>query len=163
MVRKGLLAGYLLVVLGSPAYADALPKRDQTFLQDQARGTAYELAIAKLAIDRAGAADIKAYAQQVVSDHEKLNTQLMQLAASKGVTLSTNFSHREQVRVDRLQQTTGAAFDSYYKSETTRVNDEDKKQDASELGKVTDPDVKSFVQALQAADQKHYEMGRALK
>ena len=141
----------------------AVSQSDQTFLQDQAQGTAYELAIAKLAGQKATAADVKRYAGIIAADHETLNRQLARLAQSKSVALPASMTDKQQADLSRLQGLGGKAFDRAYVAETNRINKDDKEQDQHELSQTTDPAVKSFVQALQKTDAKHFAMGNKLK
>lgn len=153
--------GAVLFALG--AHAQAVSTTDQTFLQKQAQGTSYELAIAKLAAQKATKPDMRNYAQMVVTDHDQLNSQLQQLAQSKGVTLPSTMTAKQQANLSNLQDLTGSAFDRQYLNETTRINKEDKQQDQQELSATQDFSVRSFVQTLQSADQKHYKAAQNLK
>ena len=150
------------IVLSGTAHAANLSDRDGTFLRTESQGAAYELAIARLATEKASTADIKSYAQMLVSDHDQLNTQLHQLASAKGVSLPGDMTDRQQSDLGRLQALSGDAFDRAYKEETTRINAQDVKEDGEELAATGDGDVRAFVQTLQAADAKHEEAGRKL-
>jgi len=150
------------LLLSSTAFAADIPDSQSKFLKTQSQGAAYELAIAKLAEQKATSPEIKSYAQMVAADHESLNSELHKLASSKGVDLPAEMTGKQQSELKTLQGLSGSAFDSAYKKETTRINDEDKKEDQSEMSSVTDPDIRSFVQKLQAADTKHYQAGEKL-
>ena len=149
-------------LLSGAAHAAGVSERDSKFLQTESQGAAYELAIAKLATQKATASDIKSYAQMVVSDHDQLNTELHQLASSKGVDLPADMTSKQQSDLQHLQGLSGDAFDRAYKEETTRVNGEDVKEDAAELAATGDADIRGFVQKLRAADVKHEEAGQKL-
>ena len=157
----GFTLGALL--LAGAAQAATLPARDGKFLRTEIQGASYELAIAKLAQQKATAPDIKAYAEMVVSDHEQLNSELKQIASAKGVTLPADMTGKQKSNLQRLQTKTGAAFDTAYKQETIRINAEDKKDDQKEMDGVTDTDLRGFVQKLQNADTKHFEAGQKLQ
>ena len=143
--------------------AQALTPTDQTFLQDQAQGGAYELAIARLAGQKATDNGIRRYARSIVADHETLNRRLTRLAQGKGVQLPAAMTDRQQADLSRLQGLSGKEFNRAYLTETQRINKDDKEQDRQELAQTKDPAVRSFVQALQTTDAKHFEMGQKLK
>ncbi len=62
-----------------------LKHSDKKFLTKVAEGDQLEIALAQLAIERASNPDVRAYAQQLASDHLALSQQLTQLAETKGI------------------------------------------------------------------------------
>ena len=136
---------------------------DKSFLQDQAQGTAYEMAIAQLAVEKARRPAVKSYAQAVITDHAQLDSQLRMVARIKKVDLPADMTAKQKTDLARLQGLSGTAFDKAYEDETTRINGEDKAQDMKVLAATKDETVRQFVQQLQAADQKHFTAGEQLK
>lgn len=161
-MRQQLAIALGVLMLTGTAYAADVTDRDSKFLKTEAQGTAYELAIAKLAEQKATKPDIQSYAKMIVSDHEQLNAQLRQLASTKGVELPSSMTDKQQSELKRLQNVNSSAFDSAYKEETVRINEEGKKEDQAEMTAVSDPEIRSYVQKLQASDSKHYEAGKKL-
>lgn len=160
-MRHLVLAAILLASTAAMAQP-AIAVKDKQFLDNQAQGTAFELAIAKLASEKAQRADVKAYAAMIVADHVQLNTDLAKLAASKGVTLPTDMSGSDHTELLRLQGLQGEAFDKAYVQYTVKVNDSGVKQDRAEIEETVDPAMKSFTEALQASDQRHRDAGERL-
>lgn len=174
MARVSMVAMVLgaAVAAASAAHAQApiqqgqvqnISDTDKSFLQDQAQGTAYELVIAQLAVQKAQRPAVKSYAQMVISDHSQLNSQLQMVARIKKVDLPSDMTAKQKADLARLQGLSGAAFDKAYEEETTRINGQDKSQDAKELAETKDETVRQFVQQLQAADAKHFTAGEQLK
>ena len=157
------LAALLLAPAAAFAQAQTVSDRDKAFLQDQAQGTAYEMAIARLALDKAERPAIKTYAQAIITDHDQLDAQLKSLARIKRIDLPPDMTAKQKTDLARLQGLGGTAFDRAYEQETTRINGQDKTDDAKELGETTDETVRQFVRQLQDADQKHFTAGEALK
>ena len=149
-------------LLSVTAQAQGLSDGTRNFLRSEAQGSAYELAIAQLAADKGMRANIKSYARTVIADHEQLNGELRQLAQSKGVALPAAMTAKQQHKLSTLRGLDGAAFDRAYKTETIRINSQDRIEDKEQLGQTSDQEVKSFVQKLQQADTKHYELGEHL-
>lgn len=87
LTGRSALAGALLL-LAPGAFAqgsgDASPL-DAKFLARTAQGSAYELASAKLAAEKASRAEVGRYAAKLASDHDDFNGALQQLARAKGV------------------------------------------------------------------------------
>jgi putative membrane protein len=63
---------------------------DEDFIVKAAEGGMKELEAGKLGVQKATHADVKAFAQRIVTDHTKANTELMGLAKMKNVTLKTS-------------------------------------------------------------------------
>lgn len=64
-----------------------LDKSDKTFLEKAAKSSMKEAALSQLAAQKATNADVRQYAEEIATDHHRVNQQLMQLAQKKGVTL----------------------------------------------------------------------------
>lgn len=160
MRPTALAAAVLLAAM--PALA-AVSASDRSFLQHEAQGAAYELALAQLAAQKATRDDIKTYAQQLITDHEQANTSLDQLAQSKGVPLSKTLSSDDQTRLAGLQNLQGNDFDRSFVKEAVRVNHEDRRDFAKEAKSTHDPDVRAYVRQFSAMDQKHAAGARQLQ
>jgi len=65
----------------------ALSHSDRTFLEKAAKSGRKEVEISEAVVSRLADPQIKAVAQSMVSDHAAVNTELMALAARKGVSL----------------------------------------------------------------------------
>ena len=65
----------------------SLKRSDRRFLMKALDSNQKEIAMAQLAAQRATSSEVREYAQHLVSEHQKLNGELMQLAQQKGVTL----------------------------------------------------------------------------
>ena len=159
-MRRAVLAAVLLAAM--PAYA-AVSASDRSFLQHEAQGAAYELALAQLAAQKATRDDVKNYAQQIISDHEQANAALGQLAQSKGVPLPKDLSSDDQTRLAGLQNLQGNDFDRSFVKEAVRINQEDKRDFAKEAKTTHDPEVRAYVKQFSAVDQKHAAEARQLQ
>lgn len=72
----------------------SLKRSDKHFITKVAEGSEKEVAIAQLAAQKASDPAVRSYAQQLVDDHQKMNSDLMQLAQRKGVALENSKSGR---------------------------------------------------------------------
>ena len=155
-----LVATSLLVAM--PAFA-AVSAADRSFLQHEAQGAAYELALAQLAAQKATRDDIKNYAQQLITDHDQANAALDQLAQNKGVSLPKNLSSDDQTRLAGLQNLQGNDFDRSFVKEAVRINREDKRDFAKEAKTTHDPEIRAYVKQFSAMDRKHADEARQLQ
>lgn len=154
-----------VLVLGSAcaAYAQQpVAKADASFAQKAAGAGMAEVAEANIAVNKSGNADIKQFAQQMVTDHTKANQQLTQIAQGKGMTLPSDPPKRDQAQANRLQKLSGPAFDKRYVADQIAAH---KKAVAlfkreSERGK--DADLKQFASETLPTLQHHLEMAEQL-
>ena len=152
----------VLLAAGAQARAQAISDTDKSYLQDQAQGTAYELAIARLADGTSVRPDIRGYAQIVITDHDELDQRLAELAHSKGVILPEAMKDSDKPKLKRLQGLKGREFDQAYIQETSRINEDDEKQDAKEASQTQDSAVQTFANKMAETDGKHAKLGKSL-
>jgi putative membrane protein len=67
----------------------ALSAQDKAFIMNAAKGGMMEVELGKLAAQNGQNADVKKFGNQMVADHSKANTELMGLAAKKGVKIKS--------------------------------------------------------------------------
>jgi putative membrane protein len=156
----------LLPLIGMLAFAASaraeLGAFDQLYLRSEARGSAYELAIARLAQARATRPEVKAYADTLVNDHEAADAALRALAQKKGVNLPPDLSTDGKAGLARLGHRTGRQFDRAFIAEAQRVNAEDIRAFRAEASRTADPDIRAFVAAYLPMDERHEAAARAL-
>lgn len=73
-----------------------------------------EIELAQMATQRATSADVKAFAQQMVTDHARANEKLKPIAQQLGVELPTKLDSKDQKVADRLAKAQGAEFDRQF-------------------------------------------------
>lgn len=77
--------------------SSSLKRSDKHFITKVAESSEKEVAIAQLAAEKATDPGVKSYAQQLIDDHQKMNSELMQLAQRKGVALENSKSSRHSM------------------------------------------------------------------
>ena len=87
------------------------------FYTSAARGGIAELEMSKLAQTKATNAEVKKFAQMMVADHDKANTELKSLAAAKSVALPAELSSSHASVLDELK---GLAVRSSIEHTSTR-------------------------------------------
>lgn len=145
------------------ARAASLSDADRDFLVSTAQGATYELAVAKLALTRAGSDDVKSYARTMIADHESLNPKLHQVARQNHVQLPTTMTSDKQQSLDRLKALRGKDFDAAFTRDEADDNRNDTATEQKELDTTDNAQVKALVERLKAADAKHARIGAALK
>ena len=117
---------------------------DATFVKKAADGGMAEVALAKLAQEKASNADVKSFAATLEKDHTAANDELKEVASKKNITLPASPSKNHQALHDKLAKLSGAEFDKAYVSAML----EDHQKDVREFARVSsasgDADVKAF-------------------
>ena len=125
------------------------------FWAKAAQGGMAEVELGKLALQKSTNADVKKFAQMMVTDHTKANDELKSLAAKKNVTLPTDLgSHKSTL--DDLNGKTGADFDKAY----VEAMVDDHETDVALFEDNTDnsdPDIKAFATKTLPTLKSHLE------
>lgn len=142
----------------------SVPHSDRSFIEDAAQGGHAEIEGSKLAQQKSKNADVKAFADQMITDHTKVGNELDGLASSKGVKAPTEPSMLQKAELKTLGALDGSKFDKMYADRIGVAAHEStvkKFRDASQNAK--DPDVKAFAAKNLPALEHHLQMARDLK
>lgn len=154
----------ILLALAAPATAfAAVSAADRSFLDHEAQGGAYELAIAQLAMRKATRNDIKAYAQRIVSEYTQADAALKQIAQRQGISLPAGMTQDEQTRFAGLQNSHGAAFDRAYVAEMVRASAEDERDLTEEAETSRDTSIRAYANRFGALAAEHEHTARQLQ
>lgn len=143
--------------------ASATGAYDKTFLAKAADAGSTEIAASKVAQGKSTNAEVKKFADSMVTDHTKVADELKQLASSKQVKVSDEPGAKHKVELAKLDGLSGKQFDQEY---AAKIGVEAHKEavklftDASQ--KATDPEIKAFAAKTLPALQHHLEMANAL-
>jgi putative membrane protein len=108
-------------LLSSPARAaDARDEID--FVTRASIGNLFVIAESQLAIDKAGDPKVKAFAQQMVEDHQKAKAALESATGGSGAAVATTLDGDHQSRVTALQGKSGADFDKAYVADQAEIH-----------------------------------------
>lgn len=133
------------------------------FWTTAAQGGMAEVELGKLAASKATNAEVKQFAQMMVTDHTKANTELKTLAAKKNVVLPTEVSSSHKSLMEDLNKKTGVDFDKAYVDAMVDDHEEDVEffQDKSEDS--SDADVKAFAAKTLPTLKMHLEKIKAIQ
>ena len=92
----------------------AMTPEDKEFVTKAGMAGLYEVQTGNLALQKASSADVKAFAQRMVTDHSNANAELTRLATVKGVALATEIAGEHKDAVQHLSTLSGAEFDKAY-------------------------------------------------
>ena len=134
-----------------------------TFLPEAAFGGMAEVELSAAAAERAESADVRRFAQMMLTDHGKANGEVRALASEKNVTLPTGLKAEHQAKAQELKGLSGAAFDRAYVD--TMVNDHIKAVDlfSRQAASAADPDLQAFASKTLPTLQKHLDSIKAIQ
>ena len=92
----------------------AVTSDEAKFATDAANGGMAEVALGKLASEKAVNPQVKEFAAMMVTDHTKANDELMAIAKTKNITLPTAPDADHQKLMADLSKKSGADFDKAY-------------------------------------------------
>jgi putative membrane protein len=117
--RTAAFAGVLVCACASIAVqaddeASSTSMTTSTFVQKAAQDGMTEVEMGKLALDKSHDSDVRAFADQMVSDHDKANMELKSVAKSANVQVPTEIDSEHRSMVDKLRTKSGEDFDEAY-------------------------------------------------
>jgi putative membrane protein len=171
--------------------AGQFSRGDEKFLKDACRGGRMEVQMGNLGVQKAQNPQVKEYAQRLIDDHTKANSELKQLALNKGLTFPDTDSvaeatdvtdadrtrvrerndaekdakgeHKEHAGLKKLEGLSGAEFDR----EFVRMAVKDHEKDISEFEKVSqkseDSEVRAFAAKALPTLREHLQQAKNLQ
>ena len=147
---------------GERAGMIATSSKDSNFLMDAAMAGLIEVELGRMATTQGSSDAVKQFGQRMVDDHTNANTELKQLASSKGATLPTAIDDKHQKDISKLSKLSGADFDKAYSKQMLSDHNKAVSLFEKESTKGTDADLKAFAAKTLPALQEHLQMAKSL-
>lgn len=96
------------------ASSSVLQEADRRFVLAAGENSAYELAAAKMAFNKAKGAEVKMFASMLMDHHAQSNERLQQIASNHGLALPSAPGPAKQQMIDRLSEADGMEFDRQF-------------------------------------------------
>jgi putative membrane protein len=146
-----------------PFTAKATDDQDKKFLATAAQSDQNEIALSKLAKEKASNPDVKAFAGKMVDEHMKMTETMKPFAASRALTPPMGPDEDHQKELNKLSGLSGNDFDKEYMSQM--VTDHTKALSAftTEAKDSSDPQLKAAVIKGKTAVAAHKNMAYDLK
>ncbi len=154
------------VVPGASASAASgkISHKDSAFMKQAAENGHAEVENSKLALQKSGNADVKAFAQKMVDEHTKASEELAALAASKGVDLPKDPSVMQKGKMKVLSARDGTSFDRHYaESVGVEAHKDTVKLFEKAAKESDDADVKAWATKTLPTLQHHLQEAQALQ
>jgi putative membrane protein len=105
---------FLIGALGLSSLAFGQAETPQWFVSTAAQDGMMEVELGDLASAKAQTAEVKKFADRMVTDHSKANSELEGIAKAKSLQVPTKLDAQHQSMVDKLSAKSGAEFDAAY-------------------------------------------------
>jgi len=136
-----------------------LTSADRTFIENAMKGGRAEVAMGRMAVERASDPAVKQFGQMMIDDHSKANTELEALARQKGVSPPPEASDAKQSQLANMR---GDQFDKAYVSMMLADHQKDVAEFQKQARSASDPDVKNFAAKTLPTLQMHLEHVKSL-
>ena len=142
--------------------ASVATEDDAEFAVNAANGGMAEVALSKIAEEKATDPKVKEFAKQMITDHSKANDELKTLAASKNITLPSAPNEEKQKAASNLGSKSGADFDKAYIAQMKKDHDQTVKLFEDAQKDVKDAELKAFIDKTLPVIKAHAEHVKSL-
>lgn len=165
-MRKTLfvLAAMVLAVAGggaAHAQTETVSDQDKTFLKGQQETNIAEVALGKVAIERASSEKVRELASTLLADHQKVMELNRALSTKLGLPVPEQPSAEQQASAEKIKAQTGAAFDAAYVAAQVEGHTKSVGKAQTEIASGSHPDVKAFATEYAPKAQMHLEHSQA--
>ena len=151
-------AGLAAACVCGAACAQDTTSDDKTFIANSAEDSLTEINLAKLALQKSQDANVRKFATEMISDHEKLIASMKPLAVKYHVKQPTGPPVMAHVTYDELKMKSGTDFDRAYVEAMVKDHNDDLQKFMKEESSTTNADVKATVAKGEVVIRKHTEM-----
>jgi len=138
------------------------PFNDQTFVIKVASAGMHEVQVNTAAKDKAHDAEVKHFAEKMVTDHSKANKELMSVAKAAGIGVPTQMLDEHQKDVAKWRNFNGANFDKEFMHHM--VMDHEKAVSLFERAskECQNPQLKAFAEKTLPTIKEHLDMAKRI-
>jgi putative membrane protein len=157
----------LAVALGS-CIGSALAATSNDFVDKAAAGGIAEVEASRLALEKSASADVKEFANRMITDHSKANDELAALAKKYDIEVPDSTTLTKQAK-EKILDMRDESFDAAYADNQVKAHEEAIELFKKEANTVTDDrvkgatELKGFAQKMLPALEKHLGMAKTLQ
>lgn len=137
-----------------------MSNEDKQFVIDAGMGGLAEVQMGNLALQKASNADVRAFAQRMVTDHSKANAELAQFATTKGLALASELADAHKSAFEHLNGLSGAEFDKAYMQHMVEDHEKDVAAFDKASTSATDTDLKAWAGKTLPTLKEHLEQAK---
>ncbi|MDI1331309.1 DUF4142 domain-containing protein [Pseudomonas sp.] len=157
-----------LAVALSTSMGTAFAATSNDFVDNAAAGGIAEIETSRLALEKSSSADIKKFANMMITDHSKANDELAALAKKNDIEVPDETTLVKQAK-EQILDMRDESFDAAYANNQVKAHEDTIKLFEKQANTVTDDkvkgatDLKGFAQKMLPALEKHLEMAKELQ
>ncbi|AHZ67136.1 hypothetical protein OU5_0057 [Pseudomonas mandelii JR-1] len=157
-----------LAVALSTSMGTAFAATSNDFVDNAAAGGIAEIETSRLALEKSSSADIKKFANMMITDHSKANDELAALAKKNDIEVPDETTLVKQAK-EKILEMRDESFDAAYANNQVKAHEDTIKLFEKQANTVTDDkvkgatDLKGFAQKMLPALEKHLEMAKELQ
>ncbi|MGF6113115.1 DUF4142 domain-containing protein [Pseudomonas frederiksbergensis] len=157
-----------LAVALSTSMGTAFAATSNDFVDNAAAGGIAEVETSKLALEKSSSADIKTFANMMITDHTKANDELAALAKKHDIEVPDSTTLVKQAKA-KILDLRDESFDAAYANNQVKAHEDTIALFKKEAETVTDDkkpgatDLKGFAQKMLPALEKHLDAAKALQ
>ncbi|MDB5997866.1 MAG: hypothetical protein JWP42_5002 [Pseudomonas sp.] len=157
-----------LAVALSSSMGMAFAATSNDFVDNAAAGGIAEIETSKLAVEKSSSADIKAFANMMITDHSKANDELAAIAKKNDIEVPDSTTLVKQAK-EKILDMRDESFDAAYANNQVKAHEETIELFKKEANTVTDDkvkgatDLKGFAQKMLPALEKHLAAAKQLQ
>jgi len=157
-----------LAVALSAGMGSAFAATDNDFVDNAAAGGIAEIETSRLALEKSQSADIKAFANQMITDHSKANDELAAIAKANDIEVPDTTTLVKQAK-EKILDMRDESFDAAYANNQVKAHEETIELFKKQANTVTDDkakgatELKAFAQKMLPALEKHLAHAKELQ
>ncbi|WP_434707309.1 DUF4142 domain-containing protein [Pseudomonas sp. R1-1] len=157
-----------LAVALSAGMSSAFAATSNDFVDNAAAGGIAEIETSRLALEKSQSADIKAFANQMITDHSKANDELAAIAKANDIEVPDTTTLTKQAKAKILDMR-DESFDAAYANNQVMAHQETIELFKKQANTVTDDkakgatELKAFAQKMLPALEKHLAHAKELQ
>ena len=136
---------------------------DRKFLEKAGMDGVAEVEMGRMAASKATNAQVKQFAQRMVTDHSKANDELKQLASNKGVQVPASVDKKHQKEMDDMSKKDASKFDREYMEHMVKEHKKDVSEFEKQARSAKDADVKAFASKTLPTLKEHLTMAQQVE
>lgn len=140
--------------------ATKLARGDRRFIEKAAKSGMMEVRTARLAVERGSDPRVRSFAQKLVSDHDRANAELSELAGRKGVSLPQDDNDHQ---FKSLSDKAGVEFDQRFVGHMSDEHEDDIELFEKASRKSDDSEVAAFASKQLPILQEHRRMAQDIE
>jgi len=136
---------------------------DTTGIRMAVQGNFTEVALGRLAEDKASDSEVKDFGKQMVSDHDAMNDQWGKLASRYHMRIMNpgpDYGTNGKNAIDRLQKLDGREFDQAYMIEMIRDHEQDLPEFQRLSSSARDPEIRDLASSGASTIEQHLTLAR---